>query len=204
MNVDTKLSNFLESRISRYAILAGAAAAAAVPAQASIVSYVLPTPVDVRSGYSLDLDGNSTVDFYFSAFCCASGVAYASYYSPGDVAVCGSYAVAFSLGDSIGPSNNWAGFADMLAFSATGTFYLGLRLSLSGGYKYGFAQFDPFSLQGYALQNDDLDLAITTYDLTREVVIQPPSESSTPEPATGALAALALGAAAFARRRKAQ
>ena len=102
-----------------------------------------------------------------------------------EIALFGTDAEAFGTGAVIGSGiTSWAVSAPMPAFTSPGVAFLGLEFyDTAGNLYYGFAQFDPDNLVGFAFDNVP-DTSITTFDVT-----------SIPEP--GSLATLALGAAAM-------
>jgi hypothetical protein len=210
----------LDYKFARYALLSGAAMIAAKPAKASIVYYYEPTPLDFATGSnSLDVNGDGVIDYYFTGnssagfilvegatvtasaftvYSIAGGTAFttpggtqqtdfiAAFNPMGDIA-------AYPTGQTIGPFLTWVTSGNMESFSASGTFFEGFEFFDTKGNEYfGFAEFDPGMLVGYAYNNTP-DTPITTFDLT---------PAATPEP--GTLALLALGAAglvALKRRR---
>lgn len=202
MRLKTDLSHRMESRLARYAVVAGAAAAAAVPAAAGVVTVVLPAPIDIRSSpYQMDFNQDGSFDFFFSGFNTTSALG--SNFSSGGFLVGASGQITpLPIGALIGSGiTNWLGLGSMNGFSATGVLFAGMRAAVAAngtspsGIVYGFAQFDPFELYGFAYEST-VGAGITTFDITADTAV--------PEPATGALAALALGAAAFAARRHQQ
>lgn len=77
------------------------------------------------------------------------------------------------------------------AFTDSGTFFVGLNFTDQSGIgHYGFVEFDPMQIIGYAYQSD-ANTPIVTFDL---------ASAATPEP--GSLALLAIGAAGLAALRK--
>lgn len=105
-----------------------------------------------------------------------------------EVAVLGTDAEAFGTGAVIGSGiTSWSNSAPMPDFTSPGNAFLGLEFyDTSGNLYYGFAEFDPESLVGFAFDNVP-DTSITTFDLKET--------SEIPEP--GTLPLLALGAAAM-------
>ncbi len=195
MPVSTVISQALESRLGRYMMVAGAAASATVATQAAPITVILPTPVNVTLGYELDFDQNGSTEFFFSG---SGSSAYACYFGTADVLIAGSFVQQLSEGASFGySSTEWGGFGWMDVSQTTPASFLGIRFSstFGGPARIGFAQFNGPFLYGFAWEEAS---SITTFDL------QQSSSSDVPEPATGALAALALGALAVASRKKKQ
>lgn len=186
----------LEARLTRYALAAGAFAAA-VPAQAAPITVILPTPVDVRLGYQLDIDQNNITELYFTG---SGSTALACWFNPIHVLVCGSLNIVRGVGtgftlDLSGSSSVWVPSGTMLILGSTAPTFLGIRFATSqGGFqRVGFAQFYGANLYGFAWEQAN---SITTFDLSAA------NSAAIPEPATGALAALALGALAVAARKR--
>jgi len=191
-------STVLDSRLSRYAIAAGAFAAA-IPAQAAPIVVILPNPVDIRSGYTLDLDQDGNGEVFFSGLG-STTVALAGLLRPGDFAAAGGIALPLSIGEQLFSSDSfslWGNASQALVsfnFSQSPTFLgIGFATTNSGFNRLGFAQFDGPLLYGWAWEEAD---SITTFNLR--------GSSAVPEPATGALTALALGAVALAARKRKQ
>ena len=195
MSVNPVHFQALERRLGRYVLVAGAAAATTVATQAAPITVILPTPVDVRNGFNLDMDQNGFAEIFFSG---SGSTAYASYFYTADVLYSGSLAQQLSEGALVAYSaSNWTGFAWMNITQSAPATFLGIRFqSTAGGpERIAFAQFDGPLLYGYAWEQAS---SITTFDLRKAAA------SDVPEPATGALAALALGALAVARWKKKQ
>lgn len=195
MSVNPVLSQALEGRLGRYVMMATAAAATTVVTQAAPITVILPTPVEVRTGYELDLDQNGSTEIFFSD---SGSTSFACYYGSADVLLASSLVLQLSQGAMFAYSaSNWGSVGDMNLFQTAPATFLGIRFqSTAGGpERIGFAQFDGPLLYGYAWEQAS---SITTFDL-RQV-----ASSDVPEPATGALAALALGALAVACRKKKQ
>jgi hypothetical protein len=193
------ISRALDARLGRYALAAGALAAA-VPAQAAPITVILPTPVDIRDGYELDFDQDNITEFFFSG---SGSTAYASYFNAAAVLGAGSSSLVLSLsaGATFGLTGNtqiWVGYATMPLASVTTPTFLAFRFqsNSNGGFnRLGFAQFYGPNLYGWAWEEAR---TLQTFDLSTA----PPS--NVPEPATGALTALALGAVALAARKRNQ
>jgi hypothetical protein len=98
------------------------------------------------------------------------------------VASNGINALAFGTGAVIGSGVNlFSSTADMSAFSATGPLFMGFEFyDTNDALHYGFAEFDPWMLEGFAFETTP-NTPITTFDMVA------------PEP--GSLGMLALGAA---------
>jgi hypothetical protein len=199
MPASNVISQALDTRLGRYALAAGAVAAA-VPAQAAPITVILPTPVDIRSGYQLDFDQDNITEFYFSG---SGSTALACYFNAAVVLGAGSsnLVLALSEGATVGLSGNtqvWVPSATMPLGSGTSPTFLAIRFqSNSGGgfNRVGFAQFYGPNLYGYAWEEAS---SIRTFDLSTAPA------TGVPEPATGALTALALGAVALAARKRKQ
>jgi hypothetical protein len=192
------LSSLLETRLSRYAIAAGAVVAA-IPTQAAPVTVILPTPIDVRNGLMLNIDGVGSAELFFTG--AGSSLGFVGFIQPGAIAATAGVVRQLLTGvqlfsaDSFslwGPGNS---FSQVFNTSPSPTF-LGVGFATTnGGYnRLAFLQFDGPLLYGYAWEQAS---SITTFDLRG-------SSSEVPEPATGALAALALGALAVAARKRKQ
>jgi hypothetical protein len=191
----------LDARFARYALLAGAAFVATKPAKASVVTVVEPTPVDFTTGvHSLDVDNNGVIDFVFSGLSTDTGQSTLGFYTSSfggssflTVGVVfdqfvvndgGVQVEALGTGAVVGPSQQYEFFEQMAEFTATGILFAGLEFyDTNGQLHYGFAEFDPGQLLGYAYDNA-INTPITTFDVTA---------TTTPEP--GSFAMLALGAA---------
>lgn len=191
----------LDARFARYALLAGAAVVGAKSANASVITTVEPTPVDFTTGvHSLDLENNLVVEFVFSGINTAIGVSTTGFYSSffngssyiTDGVVFDQFVVndggvqvaALGTGVVIGPGDSYEFDEQMAEFTASGILFAGLEFyDTNGQLHYGFAEFDPGQLIGYAYDNA-INTPITTFNLT---------STSAPEPSS--LALLALGAA---------
>jgi hypothetical protein len=188
----------LDSRFARYALLAGAAVAAAKPAKGSVIVVVEPTPINFTTGtHSLDVNGDGITDFYFSGLSFATGASTSILLTGSGLTFAvfdGLYGIGagtffqaepLTAGYVIQENPSvpfFSSYATMGAFTFPGTLYLGLQFyDTSGMLHYGFAEFDPGQLLGYAYQSAP-NTPITTFDVT-----------ATPEP--GSLELLALGAA---------
>jgi len=189
----------LDARFARYALLAGASIVAAKPAKASVVTVVEPSPIDFTTGvHSLDVDNNGVTDFVFSGFSAAFGQSTLGFYTSsfegssfltvGDVFDQfvvndgGVKVAALGTGIVIGPNDQYEFDEQLAEFTATGILFAGLEFyDTNGQLHYGFAEFDPGQLLGYAYDNA-INTPITTFDVT-----------AAPEP--DSLAMLALGAA---------
>jgi hypothetical protein len=198
----------LDARFARYALLAGAAFVAAKPAKASVITVVEPTPIDFTTGvHTLDVDNNGVTDFVFSGISSAMGESTLGFYTSSfesssflTVGVVfdqfvvndgGVQVEALGTGVVIGPSQQYQFEEQMAEFTATGLLFAGLEFyDTNGQLHYGFAEFDPGQLLGYAYDNA-INTPITTFDVTA---------TTTPEP--GSLAMLAAGAAGLEMLRK--
>jgi hypothetical protein len=195
----------LDARFARYAVLAGAAIAAAKPTKASVITTLESTPIDFTSGFHmLDVNNDGFIDFYFTALNNALGTQATGFFSSligGSVVATSSgivldeFAVATGgldvatlfAGQVIGPALTYQETAFMGSFLATGTLFAGLEFyDTIGQLHYGFAEFDPGQLLGYAYESA-ANTPITTFDVT---------QTTTPEPSSFAL--LALGAVGLA------
>ena len=191
------ISKALDARLGRYALAVGAIAAA-VPAQAAPITVILPAPVDIRPGYNLDFDQDNITEFFFSG---SGSTALACYFTPALVLGAGSSNLALSLsaGATFGLSGNtqvWIPSATMALGTSTSPTFLAFRFqSTNGGFnRVGFAQFYGPNLYGFAWEEAS---TLRTFDLSTL-----PAPTGVPEPATGALTALALGAVALAARKR--
>ena len=193
------LSSLLETRLSSYAIAAGAVVAA-IPAQAAPITVILPTPVDVRNGFTLDIDGVGVSELSFTAL--GSSGALVDLLQPGALAHSIGIARQLLTGVQLFSADSFSlwgpGGSDVAVVfnSSLSPTFLGVGFATTnGGYnRLAFLQFDGPLLYGYAWEQAS---SITTFDLRG-------SASDVPEPATGALAALALGALAVAARKRKQ
>jgi hypothetical protein len=182
----------VDTRFAGYAIAVGAALAGAKGANAGIVETVLPEPINYLSGnHSLDLNGNGSTDFDFSAL--STSFLLIDGQSSGDLILSNDDGLAsiLGVGYTIGATSPWpTGPVAEISSFGTQTTYLALRIGDASGNKYyGFAEFSPtFNLEGYAY-NSTAGASITTFDLT-----------ATPEP--GELSLMALGAASLAILRR--
>jgi hypothetical protein len=194
------ISQTLDARLARYALAAGAVASA-IPAQAAPITVILPTPVDIRPEYQLDFDQDNITEFYFSG---SGSTALACYFNAAVVLGAGSSSLLLSLseGATFGLTGNtqvWVPFATMFLGTSTSPTFLAFRFqsNSSGGFnRLGFAQFYGPNLYGWAWEEAS---SIRTFDLSTL-----PPTTGVPEPATGALTALALGAVALAARKRNQ
>jgi hypothetical protein len=199
MPTENAISKALDTRLGRYALAAGAVAA--IPAQAAPITVILPTPVDIRPDYQLDFDQDNITEFYFSG---SGSTALACYFNAAVVLGAGSSSLLLSLseGATFGLTGNtqvWVPFATMFLGTSTSPTFLAFRFqsNSSGGFnRLGFAQFYGPNLYGWAWEEAS---SIRTFDLSTL-----PPTTGVPEPATGALTALALGAVALAARKRNQ
>ncbi len=194
MRPKSSIPSLLESRLGRYAMTAGAVAAATVPAQAAPITVWLPTPIDIRGGYDLDLDNDGNTEIHFSG---SGSTILACYFGTANVLVSGSLVLPLNEGDSFDISvGTWRDSSPMLIGTGSGLTFLGIRFGTTVGPMdwIGYAQFRGPNLYGWAYEPTS---STTVFDLQ-------PSTSSVPEPATGALAALALGAIGLAARKRKQ
>ncbi len=191
------LSTFLEARLSRYAIAAGAAVAA-IPTQAAPITVILPTPINVQTrALNLDIDGDGATDLlFFSGFAGFAGAREVG------IGLSGSFALALPTGfqffSAFPPTGFWGGTSAFLSLNTSTSpnfVAVGFDTTNGGFRRLAFLQFEGNSLYGYACEAGASSL--TTFNLRG-------SSSDIPEPATGALAALALGALAVAARKRKQ
>ncbi len=191
------LSSLLNTRLSRYAVAAGAVVAA-IPAQAAPITVILPTPVDVRTGFTLDIDGVGGSELSFSGL--GSSSVLVDVLQPAVLAGSGGFVAQLLTEVQLFSSDNFSlwTFAPLnqLLNSSPSPTFLGVGFATTnGGYsRLAFLQFDGPLLYGYAWEQAS---SITTFDLRG-------TSSDVPEPATGALAALALGVLALAARKRKQ
>lgn len=196
MTANDTTSKAFNCRIGRYIAAAGAVAASAVPSQAAPITVILPSPVDIRLGYQLDMDQDGSPEFRFSG---SGSTAFASYLNQADILasfdILASSTIVQQLSAGASFSNSglgWFTIADMKVDVTAPASFLAIRFGISRE-SVGFAQFNGPMLYGFAWEQAS---SITTFDLQ--------SSSEVPEPATGALAALALGAVALAARKRKQ
>lgn len=195
------LSTFLEARLNRYAIAAGAVLAA-IPAQAAPITVILPTPLNLSNAglQTFDLDQDGFFDINFTSI---GGTGDRFIPPPSRRANFGVSGIAARqltegvLIDIASSGSFWGSVALLSYNTAVSPTFLALQFgtgtSPSGPVRVGFAQFSGSTLYGFAW---DQASTITTFDITA-------APTAIPEPATGALAALALGAlAVVARKRK--
>ena len=192
------LSSRVESLLSRYAIAAGAVVAA-LPTQAAPITVILPTPIDVRDGFILNIDGVGGAELLFSALGSSAGLV--GFCQPGAIAGSGGVVRQLLTGVQLFSADSFSLWGQNSAYSqefntSPSPTFLGVGFATTnGGYnRLAFLQFDGPFLYGYAWEQAS---SITTFDLRG-------SASDVPEPATGALAALALGALAVAARKRKQ
>jgi hypothetical protein len=195
------LPNKLDARFARYALLAGAAVVSAKPAKASVITILEPTPVDFTTGtHTLDVDQNGVIDFVFTGLSADFGQStlgfYTSFFDGSSYLTVGEVFNEFVVNDGglqvaalgtgavVGPGDSYEFEEQMAEFTASGILFAGLEFfDTNGQLHYGFAEFDPGQLLGYAYDNA-INTPITTFNL---------ASNSTPEPSSFAL--LALGAA---------
>lgn len=192
-------SSLLEARLSRYSVAAGAIVAA-IPTQAAPITVILPTPVNLSSVslQRFDVDQDGVFDLNFTAI--GGGAFFPTPSRFANFVASGSVALQLTEGvliDKTGSGSLWGnsvgGFLVTTAVSPT---FLGFRFGSSAGgpLGVGFAQFSGTTLYGFAWDEAN---TITTFDITA-------APTAVPEPATGALAALALGVVALAARKRKQ
>ncbi len=195
----------LDARFAQYALLAGAAVVSAKPAKASVITIIEATPIDFTTGsHSLDVDNNGVTDFVFTGLSAAFGEStlgfYTSFFDGSSFLTVGQVDDQFVVNDGglqvaalgtgvvIGPGDQYQFEEQMAEFTASGMLFAGLEFfDTNGQLHYGFAEFDPGQLVGYAYDNA-INTPITTFDVT------------TPEPSNFAL--LALGAAGLGLLRR--
>jgi hypothetical protein len=173
---------------------AGSVAAVALPVQAAPIIVILPSPLDIRTPISLDIDQDGLTDIFFSG---SGSTAFASVGGRGRVIALSGQVQPFSVGASFGLTGfGTANFATMPLGPTTVVSFLGLAfnsLNVSASRdRLAFFQFNGPLVYGYAWEQAS---TLTTFDLQQ-------ASTAVPEPATGALAALALGAAALAARKR--
>jgi hypothetical protein len=211
MTLTNPIAQLMESRLGRYVAAASAFAAAGAPTQAAPITVILPTPVNVTQGYAMNLDGNFLNDVFFSGF--GTGGAFLASAGWGEVVgqlgtgapgvlslLSAGTAVVLAHTDPI-----WRGLGSAAIPSTTSPdYFIGIRFASStgpgaaaGATRIGFAQFNGPMLYGWAW---DEAPSITVFDLRSANS----GGNPIPEPATGALTALALGAAALAARKRKQ
>jgi hypothetical protein len=189
-------SAFLETRLSRYAIATGAVMAA----QAAPITVILPNPVFVETNpLLLDIDGDGSSDLVFFS---GSGPAGVAGIREVGIGLSGSFALALPTGfqffSAFTSSDFWGGTVASLSLNtSTSPNFVAIGFDrTSGGFgRLAFLQFEGKSLYGYAWEAGASSL--TTFNLRG-------SSSEIPEPATGALSVLALGALAVAARKRKQ
>jgi hypothetical protein len=193
------LSSFLETRLSRYAIAAGAVVAA-IPTQAAPITVILPTPIDLSTAAfrTFDVDQDGLFDLNFTSF--GGGRFFPTPPRFANFGVSGIVALQLTEGvliDIASSGSFWGSVAAILSVTtAVSPTFLAFHFgSTAGGAQaVGFAQFSGSTLYGFAWDQAN---TITTFDITAAPTV-------VPEPATGALAALALGALAVAARKRKQ
>ena len=191
------ISKALDARLGRYALAAGAVVAA-IPAQAAPITVILPSPIDVRNGYTLDIDQDGFSELYFSAI--GSTLVLVGLDNPGAIAGSSNFVLQLPIGVTLFSADSfslWSPQPELnqtFGSSASPTF-LGVGFATTnGGYnRLAFLQFQGPLLYGYAWEQAS---SITTFDIN--------ATNGVPEPATGALTALALGAVALAARKRKQ
>jgi hypothetical protein len=195
------ISKALDARLGRYALAVGAVVAA-IPAQAAPITVILPSPVDVQNGYTLDIDGVGGPELTFSGLGSSLPfLALVALNQPGALAESGGGVLPLLTGVQLFSSDSfslWGPAPSVLVSFNTSTSptFLGVGFATTnGGYnRLAFLQFQGPMLYGYAWEEAK---SITTFDITAPT-------SGVPEPATGALTALALGAVALAARKRKQ
>jgi hypothetical protein len=192
------LSTFLEARLTRYAIAAGAVVAA-IPTQAAPITVILPNPVFVfTNNLELDIDGDGNRDLgIFSGAGTITGLGLVGFGASGSMAL--ALPTGFQFSSAFSSPGFWRSGGVGLQFntstSTSPTFLaVGFSQTIGGFQRLAFLQFEGNALYGYAWEAGASSL--TTFDLR--------SKAEIPEPATGALAALALGALAVAARKRKQ
>ena len=190
------LPTLLNARLSRYALAVGAVA---MPTQAAPITVILPTPVNLAlaSFETFDVDQDGFADISFTSF--AGGMFFAPPSRQASFGVSGTAALQFAEGvliDFASSGSFWSSIARLSYNTAVSPTFLAIRFgtNASGPQRVGFAQFSGSNLYGFAWDQAN---TITTFDITA-----PPT--GVPEPATGALTALALGAVALAARKRKQ
>lgn len=192
------LSTLLNARLNRYAVTVGAVAAA-TPVQAAPITVILPTPVNLASTSFIQFDVNQ--DGFFDVNY-TGGALSAFLPTPGRTAFFGATGTAtarqLTLGaliDISGTGSSWVTGAVLSFNTAVSPTFLAIRFAstASGPQRIGFAQISGSTLYGFAWDQAN---TITTFDIT--------APTGVPEPATGALTALALGAVAIAARKRKQ
>jgi hypothetical protein len=192
------LPTLLNARLSRYAIAVGAVAAA-MPTQAAPITVILPTPVDLSIANSLtfDVDQDGLSDLGFLLF--SGGRFFAPPSRSANFGVSGNAARQLTEGVLIDIANTnsfWGTVAALSLNSAVSPTFLAIHFGsgASAPQRVAFAQFSGSTLYGFAWDEAN---TITTFDITAPA-------TGIPEPATGALTALALGAVALAARKRKQ
>jgi hypothetical protein len=192
-------SSLLNARLSRYALAVGAVAAA-TPTQAAPITVLLPTPVNILTGGSFkqfDVDNDGLLDINFSG----SPFNFFLNTPPrtGSFGAAGGFARQLTEGVLIDIANTngfWSATAQFSSNTAISPTFLAIQLvsGASAPQRVAFAQFSGATLYGFAWDQAN---TITTFDITAPA-------TGVPEPATGALTALALGAVALAARKRKQ
>jgi hypothetical protein len=212
MTQQNPITPLLESRLGRYVVADSAFAVAAVPSQAAPVTVLLPTPVNVTQGYTMNLDGNFLNDVFFSGVIGNTNafLAYVAWgqlvgsvgtSSPGVVSLLSAgTSVVLAHTDPIWRDSDTAAVPSI----TSPDYFIGIRFAsntepcaVSNASRIGFAQLNGPLLYGWAW---DEAPSITVFNLRNSASGGDPI----PEPATGALAALALGAVALAARKRKQ
>ena len=191
-------ATLLNARLSRYAVAVGAVAAA-MPTQAAPITVILPTPVNLAlTGFTtFDVDQDGFADISFTSF--AGGQFFPTPPRLANFGVSGTAALQLAesvLIDIASSVSFWGSIARLSYNTAVSPTFLAIRFgaTASGPQRVAFAQFSGSNLYGFAWDQAN---TITTFDITA-----PPT--GVPEPATGALTALALGAVALAARKRKQ